>query len=54
MIVCVTGNAMKACACDGEMVWFAGREGGGSVYVSLSLTRHVMEQLEQDDDFLSF
>ncbi|MCO5578913.1 hypothetical protein L7F22_032762 [Adiantum nelumboides] len=39
---------------NGEMVWFCGREGGGSIDVSIALLRPVMERLEQDESFLSF
>ncbi|KAI5062697.1 hypothetical protein GOP47_0023236 [Adiantum capillus-veneris] len=39
---------------DGEMVWFCGREGGGSIDVSLALSKPVMERLVQDESLLSF
>ncbi|KAI5062219.1 hypothetical protein GOP47_0022758 [Adiantum capillus-veneris] len=39
---------------DGEMMWFPGREGGGSIDISLALTKSAMERLEQDESFLSF
>ncbi|MCO5589113.1 hypothetical protein L7F22_043079 [Adiantum nelumboides] len=39
---------------NGEMVWFCGREGGGSIDVCIALSRPIMERLEQDESLLSF
>ncbi|MCO5589114.1 hypothetical protein L7F22_043080 [Adiantum nelumboides] len=39
---------------DGEMVWFPGPGGGGSIDISLALKKHVMERLKQDESFLYF
>ncbi|KAI5056351.1 hypothetical protein GOP47_0028169 [Adiantum capillus-veneris] len=39
---------------DGEMMWFPGREGGGSIDIGLALTKPAMERLEQDKSLFSF
>ncbi|MCO5561877.1 hypothetical protein L7F22_015502 [Adiantum nelumboides] len=38
---------------NGEMVWTCGGEGGGSIDVTLALSKPVMEMLEQDESFFS-
>ncbi|KAI5062217.1 hypothetical protein GOP47_0022756 [Adiantum capillus-veneris] len=39
---------------DGEMVWFPGQKGGGSIDISLALPKPAMERLRHNEGFLSF